>query len=222
MLLCPWDFPGKNTGVGCHALLQGIFLIEGLNLYLLHLLGWQADVPPGKPVIKYSSYYLWYLYCLLDTFLVSNNEFFSFGESTKIGEETAVRCMHLLGRPLLNRWGASNSWFCFLTAWETGGPRSRWRAGLVSPEAFLLALLAALGSLCPHTSFVHVPASPYRDTSPVGLGLRPDDCILNYFCKCSVSKHYDTLAWGFNLWMVEGWHTSVHNTRGGWMMGLKF
>ena len=24
-LLCPWDFPGKNTGVGCHALLQGVF-----------------------------------------------------------------------------------------------------------------------------------------------------------------------------------------------------
>jgi len=24
-LLCPWDFPGKNTGVGCHCLLQGIF-----------------------------------------------------------------------------------------------------------------------------------------------------------------------------------------------------
>ena len=27
--LCPWDFPGKNTGVGCHFLLQGIFLIQG-------------------------------------------------------------------------------------------------------------------------------------------------------------------------------------------------
>ena len=27
-LLCPWDFPGKNTGVGCHSLLQGIFLQE--------------------------------------------------------------------------------------------------------------------------------------------------------------------------------------------------
>ena len=26
-LLCPWDYPGKNTGVGCHALLQGIFQI---------------------------------------------------------------------------------------------------------------------------------------------------------------------------------------------------
>ena len=25
-LLCPWDFPGKNAGVGCHFLLQGIFL----------------------------------------------------------------------------------------------------------------------------------------------------------------------------------------------------
>ena len=24
MLLCPWDFPGKNTGVGCHFLIQGI------------------------------------------------------------------------------------------------------------------------------------------------------------------------------------------------------
>ena len=30
-LLCPWDFPGKNTGVGCHSLLQGIFLTQGLN-----------------------------------------------------------------------------------------------------------------------------------------------------------------------------------------------
>ena len=29
-------FPGKNTGVGCHALLQGIFLIQGTNLRLLH------------------------------------------------------------------------------------------------------------------------------------------------------------------------------------------
>ena len=28
-LLCPWDFPGKNTGVGCHFLLQGIFLTKG-------------------------------------------------------------------------------------------------------------------------------------------------------------------------------------------------
>ena len=36
-LLCSWDAPGKNTGVGCHALLQGIFLTQGLNLGLLGL-----------------------------------------------------------------------------------------------------------------------------------------------------------------------------------------
>ena len=34
-LLCPWDSPGKNTGVGCHFLLQGIFPIQGLNPNLL-------------------------------------------------------------------------------------------------------------------------------------------------------------------------------------------
>ena len=30
-LLCPWNFPGENTGVGCHFLLQGIFPTQGLN-----------------------------------------------------------------------------------------------------------------------------------------------------------------------------------------------
>ena len=30
------DFPGKNTGVGCHSLLQGIFPTQGSNLGLLH------------------------------------------------------------------------------------------------------------------------------------------------------------------------------------------
>ena len=38
-ILCPWDSPGKNTGVGCHALLQGIFLTQESNPSLLH---WQA------------------------------------------------------------------------------------------------------------------------------------------------------------------------------------
>ena len=34
-LLCPWDSPGKNTGVGCHALVQGIFQIQGSNPHLM-------------------------------------------------------------------------------------------------------------------------------------------------------------------------------------------
>ena len=52
-LLCPRDSPGKNTGVGGHARLQGIFLTQGSNPCLLHLLHWQAGslplAPPGKP-----------------------------------------------------------------------------------------------------------------------------------------------------------------------------
>ena len=35
-LLCSWDFPDKNSGVGCHFLLQGIFLTQGSNPSLLH------------------------------------------------------------------------------------------------------------------------------------------------------------------------------------------
>ena len=42
-LLCPWDSPGKNTGVDCHLFLQGIFPTQGLNLQLLCQLHWQVD-----------------------------------------------------------------------------------------------------------------------------------------------------------------------------------
>ena len=42
-VICPWDFPNKNTRVGCHFLLQGIFLTWGSNMCLLH---WQADSLP--------------------------------------------------------------------------------------------------------------------------------------------------------------------------------
>ena len=41
------EFPGKNKGLGCHFLLQGIFLTQGSKLHLLH---WQVgSLPPGKP-----------------------------------------------------------------------------------------------------------------------------------------------------------------------------
>ena len=53
-LFCPWDSSGKNTGVGCHALLQGIFWTQGLNPSLLHLLHLQVAslplLPTGKPI----------------------------------------------------------------------------------------------------------------------------------------------------------------------------
>ena len=52
-LLCPWDPPGKNTGVGCHLLLQGIFPTQGLSPS-------PADLPdpriePGSPALQADS-----------------------------------------------------------------------------------------------------------------------------------------------------------------------
>ena len=48
----PWDSPGKNTGLGCHALLQRIFLTQGIEPRSPTL---QADsLPgelPGKPLV---------------------------------------------------------------------------------------------------------------------------------------------------------------------------
>ena len=41
-LLCPWDFPGKNTGVGCHFLLQGNLPNPGASRFF-------PTEPPGKP-----------------------------------------------------------------------------------------------------------------------------------------------------------------------------
>ena len=53
---CPWNFPSKNTGLGYHFLLQGIFLTQGLNSCLLH---WQVDSLPlchlGNPVVEVES-----------------------------------------------------------------------------------------------------------------------------------------------------------------------
>ena len=58
-LLCPWDFPGKNTGVDCHSLLQGIFLTQGSNLHLLCLLHCRQILLPtelsGSPHFSYIS-----------------------------------------------------------------------------------------------------------------------------------------------------------------------
>ena len=49
-LLCPWNSPGQNTGVGSRSLLQGIFPTRSLTL--------QADSlpsePPGKPIYRYT------------------------------------------------------------------------------------------------------------------------------------------------------------------------
>ena len=56
-LLSVWNSPGKNTGVGVHFFLQGIFLTQGSNLCLLHcsqILYYLSQ--PGKPRIRNGRY----------------------------------------------------------------------------------------------------------------------------------------------------------------------
>ena len=62
--LCPWDSPGKNTGVGYHFLLQGIFLTQGSNQHLLlgkqilyHWATWEAG--REHTFAKSDSLFLW-------------------------------------------------------------------------------------------------------------------------------------------------------------------
>ena len=60
-LLCQWDSPGKNTGVGCHAILQGIFLTQGSNLDLpcLHV---YVYVCVCMCIYMYMCVYSWNIY----------------------------------------------------------------------------------------------------------------------------------------------------------------
>ena len=65
-LLCPWDFPGKNSGVGCHFLLHGIFLTKESNLDLLHcrrILYWMSHQGSniGSDLHVYYPFHLIYL-----------------------------------------------------------------------------------------------------------------------------------------------------------------
>ena len=68
LYIISWDFPGKNPGLHCHFLLQGIFLTQGFNLHLLILLHCRwllyhwAWFLPGKPdFCCYSPQILWQL-----------------------------------------------------------------------------------------------------------------------------------------------------------------
>ena len=72
--LCPWNSPGNNIGVGCHALLQGIFLTQWSNLPLLCRLhrqvGSLSPAPPGKPYIyvcMYACIYVCVCVCITES-----------------------------------------------------------------------------------------------------------------------------------------------------------
>jgi len=52
-LLCLWDFPARITGVGCHFLLQGVFLTRELNPRILHAGGFFTTEPSGKFLMEH-------------------------------------------------------------------------------------------------------------------------------------------------------------------------
>ena len=65
------EFLGKNIGVGCHALLQGIFPAQGLNPFVVCLLHWQVGSLTTNAIweahikkytcLKYTVQLLWYI-----------------------------------------------------------------------------------------------------------------------------------------------------------------
>ena len=70
-LLSPWDFPGKNTGAGCHFLLQGIFPTKGSNAHLPH---WQRDSLLAKPRY-FSQFYISSLNSLPELRIITSNAY---------------------------------------------------------------------------------------------------------------------------------------------------
>ena len=64
-LLHPWNSLGKNTRVGCHFFLQGIFLTQGSKLHLWYLMHWPADSLPlshlGSPYVMTLLFLILYL-----------------------------------------------------------------------------------------------------------------------------------------------------------------
>ena len=63
-LLCPWDSPGKNTGVGCHFLLQGIFPTQGSNPGLLHCRQMLYPLSHHRPISNFVYLCSWSSYSL--------------------------------------------------------------------------------------------------------------------------------------------------------------
>ena len=126
-LLSPWNSPGKNTGVGSHSLLQGIFPIQGLNLGLPHCRRlffffftiWATRTcKRGHLFFPFSLHILWILLCFHSYF------------SHHVGVQTSISHTHqqlgLPKYPLIDsisgwawpeRWGHS----CFMGSWGCHG-----------------------------------------------------------------------------------------------------
>ena len=120
-LLYPWDAPGKNTGVGCQALLQGIFPTQGSNLRLLCFLHWPLPWSLyhqrhlGSPIHDYIRW-IWYIFKSTVLLLMCRSLFF------KHACNNAFRCCSSSSSPnpahtelkRLKMWLTRKGWIFFL------------------------------------------------------------------------------------------------------------
>ena len=95
-LLCPWDSPGKYTGVGCHGLLQGIFPTQGWNPRLLSLLHWQTGclplAPPGSKISLSIAYWIQAILVKISSVLLDTEEIWQYGERQEISMFLGKSC----------------------------------------------------------------------------------------------------------------------------------
>ena len=137
-ILCPWDSPGKNTGVGCHALLQWIFLTEGWNLHLLGLLYWQVGSLPLAPTGKKP----------LNVGTLSQS-------STRLSPDTGAVCLHVLGQNLsLSEMGVgfgTQMWYLLYTS-NNNAPFCGYLSDISNHKSFVEGFSANMidsSDLCP-------------------------------------------------------------------------
>ena len=123
-LLCPWEFSGKNTGVGSHFFLQGILLTQRSNPHLLHVLHWEADSSSlshlGSPTLT-SVVTLNYLTVFTNSKTVLDQPGFSAVKYCQLFQHLTIRLPVSIHFYSWRHW-QSNSvqipfhWFCML--WE--------------------------------------------------------------------------------------------------------
>ena len=124
-LLCLWDSPGKETGVGCHFFLQGTFLTQGWNPRLFCLLHWQAGpLPLAPPWEALWMYRVWWKEREMNEFCLNQGQKYS-QESGYICVASWKRNRVSLGR---NKYeGCSRQWWVHTKVWL-------WKAMLNSME----------------------------------------------------------------------------------------
>ena len=135
-VLCPWNSPSKNIGVGCHFLLQGIFWTQRLNPHLLCLWHWQVESLPLSHLrshLKFLFYLVFFLLIqYLFVFLLSSSEPTTFPRLPGEVQEKKHTGQMRHGRAM----GGGNGSFTWQRGWERppSGKRAPWPPRGQSPE----------------------------------------------------------------------------------------